>query len=55
MCDNINTTVDELRVKGVEFSTGISDAGWGLTTTLRLPDGSDLALYEPRHPSPLSP
>jgi catechol 2,3-dioxygenase-like lactoylglutathione lyase family enzyme len=54
MCDDINTTVDELRGKGVEFSTGISDAGWGLMTTLTLPDGSDLALYEPRHPSPLS-
>jgi hypothetical protein len=25
-----------------------------LMTTLTLPDGSDLALYEPRHPSPLA-
>jgi hypothetical protein len=22
-------------------------------TSLRLPDGSELAIYEPRHPSPL--
>jgi hypothetical protein len=29
--------------------------GFGLMTALRLPDGSELALYEPRHPSPLSP
>jgi predicted enzyme related to lactoylglutathione lyase len=54
MCDDINTTVEELKGKGVEFSTGIRDAGWGLLTTMTLPDGSDLALYEPRHPSPLS-
>jgi catechol 2,3-dioxygenase-like lactoylglutathione lyase family enzyme len=54
MCDDINATVEELRGKGVEFSTGISEAGWGLMTTLTLPDGSDLALYEPRHPSPPS-
>ena len=54
ICDDINTTVEELRGKGVEFSTGISDADWGLLTTLTLPDGSDLVLYEPRHPSPLS-
>jgi predicted enzyme related to lactoylglutathione lyase len=54
MCDDINTTVQELKGKGVKFSTGISDAGWGLLTTMTLPDGSDLALYEPRHPSPLS-
>ncbi len=54
MCDNIHPTVEELRGKGVEFSTEISDTGWGLMTTLKLPDGSDLALYEPRHPSPLS-
>jgi catechol 2,3-dioxygenase-like lactoylglutathione lyase family enzyme len=54
MCDDITATVDDLRDKGVQFSTEIRDAGWGLITTLRLPDGSDLALYEPRHPSPLS-
>ena len=54
MCDDINATVEELRGKGVEFSTGISEERWGLMTTLTLPDGSDLALYEPRHPSPLS-
>jgi hypothetical protein len=24
-------------------------------TALRLPDGGELAIYEPRHPSPLSP
>ncbi|MGZ4186115.1 MAG: VOC family protein [Solirubrobacteraceae bacterium] len=55
MCDDIETTVRELEGKGVEFTTAITDVGWGLMTRLRLPDGSELPLYEPKHPSPLEP
>ena len=55
MCDDIVTTVEELKAKGVQFSREISDEGFGLMTALRLPDGGELAIYEPRHPSPLSP
>ena len=54
MCDDIGTTVEELKAKGVEFTREISDQGFGLMTALRLPDGGELAIYEPRHPSPLS-
>ena len=55
MCDDVRATVEELREKGVEFTTEISQEGFGLMTALRLPSGGELALYEPRHPSPLSP
>jgi catechol 2,3-dioxygenase-like lactoylglutathione lyase family enzyme len=55
MCDDIRATVDELRGKGVELASEISDEGFGLMAALRLPGGSELALYEPRHPSPLFP
>ena len=55
MCDDIRATVTDLEAKGVEFTQEISDAGFGSITSLRLPDGEELALYEPRHPSPLSP
>src|SRR5258708_6290269 len=55
MCDDIRATVAELGAKGVEFTQGINDAGFGLITSLRLPDGEELALYEPRHASPVSP
>lgn len=55
MCDTIEATVKELKGKGVEFTAGITDAGWGFVTLLRLPDASELALYEPKHPSPRSP
>jgi catechol 2,3-dioxygenase-like lactoylglutathione lyase family enzyme len=54
MCDDIHATLAELRGKGVEVSSDVSDQGWGLLATIRLPDGSDFPLYQPRHPSPLS-
>jgi catechol 2,3-dioxygenase-like lactoylglutathione lyase family enzyme len=54
MCDDIETTVAELEAKGVELARPVSDEGFGLTTALRLPDGGEIGLYEPRHPSPLS-
>ena len=53
MCDDIQATLAELRDKGVEVTRDISDQGWGLLAAIRLPDGSEFAIYEPRHPSPL--
>ena len=50
MCDDIDATIAELRVKGVEFTQPVSDQGWGLLTSVRLPGGGELGLYEPRHP-----
>lgn len=50
MCDDINGLLGELTTKGVEFSRPVSDAGWGLLASVKLPSGSDLQLYEPRHP-----
>ena len=55
MCDSIDATLAELRDKGVEVAQGVTDQGWGLLATIRLPDGSEFPIYEPRHPSPLSP
>jgi catechol 2,3-dioxygenase-like lactoylglutathione lyase family enzyme len=53
MCDNIQATLAELRDKGVEVARDVSDQGWGLVAAIRLPDGSEFPIYEPRHPSPL--
>jgi catechol 2,3-dioxygenase-like lactoylglutathione lyase family enzyme len=53
MCDDIEATVDDLKGNGVEFTEDINDVGWGLITRLKLPDGSQLPLYQPKHPSPL--
>ncbi len=53
MCDDIEATVEELTRKGAELTRPITDEGWGLITALAVPGGGELALYEPRHPSPL--
>ena len=52
MCDNIQATLAELTAKGAEVARDVSDQGWGLLAAIRLPDGSELPVYEPRHPSP---
>ncbi|MFY9934231.1 MAG: VOC family protein [Streptosporangiaceae bacterium] len=52
MCDDIQATLTELGDKGVEVAQEISDQGWGLLAAIRLPDGSELPIYQPRHPSP---
>jgi catechol 2,3-dioxygenase-like lactoylglutathione lyase family enzyme len=52
MCDEIEATVAGLEAKGVEFTGPVSDEGFGLLTSLKLPGGGELGLYEPRHPIP---
>jgi catechol 2,3-dioxygenase-like lactoylglutathione lyase family enzyme len=52
MCDDIHATLAELGGKGVEIAREVSDQGWGLLAAIRLPDGGELPIYEPRHPSP---
>jgi catechol 2,3-dioxygenase-like lactoylglutathione lyase family enzyme len=55
MCGDIHATLAELRGKGVEVAQDVADQGWGLVAAIRLPDGSEFPIYEPRHPSPLRP
>jgi catechol 2,3-dioxygenase-like lactoylglutathione lyase family enzyme len=52
MCDDIERTVAELRGKGVEVVGEVRDERWGRLAAVRLPDGSELPIYQPRHPSP---
>jgi len=51
MCDDIAKTVSELRAKGITISPGVSDRGWGLIASIKLPSGADLSMYQPRHPT----
>jgi predicted enzyme related to lactoylglutathione lyase len=53
MCDDIHATLAELRAKDVEVARDVADQGWGLLAAIRLPDGTEFPLYQPRHPSPL--
>ena len=55
MCDNIQATLTELKDKGVEVARDVADQGWGLLAAIRLPDGSEFPIYEPRHPIALQP
>ena len=48
-CDDIEKTVDELRQRGVEFTDGISDQGFGLVTNFKMPGGVEVQLYQPRY------
>lgn len=49
LCDDIAATVAELTAKGVEVAD-VSDQGFGLVTTLRVPGAGTLGLYQPHHP-----
>ena len=53
ICDDIEATMEELKAKGVEFTQPVSDQGWGLVTSMRIP-GGELGIYEPRHPTAFS-
>jgi predicted enzyme related to lactoylglutathione lyase len=55
MCDDIHATLAELRGKGVGVARDVTDQGWGLLAAIRLPDGSEFPIYQPRHPSPRQP
>jgi len=51
MCDDIGSTVEELRAKGVRIDGEPHDEGWGITVMMALPGGVQVMLYEPRHPT----
>lgn len=53
ICDDLAKTMDELRGKGAEFTSPPSERSWGQVTGIRLPDGSELGLYQPKHPMAL--
>jgi hypothetical protein len=49
MCRDLAKTMSALEAKGAEM-TEVQRADWGVTTTIRLPGGGELGLYEPFHP-----
>jgi len=48
-CDDIQKTVEELKSRGVQFTTGVADQGWGLLTHFRMPGELEVELYQPRY------
>jgi len=52
MCDDVEATIAGFDGSGVEVLEPVTDEGWGLLTRLRLPGGSEVGLYQPRHERP---
>ncbi len=48
MCDDVEKTIEELKAKGIQCSD-VHNAGWGLLTSITLPSGGKLGMYQPRH------
>jgi catechol 2,3-dioxygenase-like lactoylglutathione lyase family enzyme len=48
-CDDIEGTVAAMKSRGVEFTKGIEDHGYGLVTYFTAPGGITVQLYEPRY------
>lgn len=49
MCDDIAATVADLTAKGVEFTTPVHEAGFGLLARLRVPGAGEIGIYQPKH------
>ena len=49
MCTDLEATLVELAEKGVRAGP-ITAQSWGRLTTIQMPGGESLGLYEPRHP-----
>jgi catechol 2,3-dioxygenase-like lactoylglutathione lyase family enzyme len=50
MCDDLKATISDLKSKGVECGD-VQEPPWGILTTIKLPGGGDLGLYQPKHPT----
>lgn len=53
MCDDLQAQIKILEGKKVACSP-VESAPWGMKTTLRLPSGGELGLYQPRHPTAIN-
>jgi catechol 2,3-dioxygenase-like lactoylglutathione lyase family enzyme len=52
MCDDLGAMIDELQMKGVRCEPP-TEARWGAVTSIHLPGGGELGLYQPKHPTAL--
>jgi catechol 2,3-dioxygenase-like lactoylglutathione lyase family enzyme len=52
MCDDVRATIRALAAKQVA-GTEIEEERWGIRTTVRLPSGGEIGLYQPTHETAL--
>lgn len=48
MCDDLAGTIELLKEKGV-LCTAVAEADWGLHSTIKLPSGGEIGIYQPKH------
>jgi hypothetical protein len=48
MCDDLRSMMQSLEGKGVACATPV-EADWGISTSLRLPSGGEIGVYQPSH------
>ena len=53
MCDDVEAEVKALESRGVKCAPRQRER-WGIRTTLRLPSGSELGIYQPLHETALN-
>jgi hypothetical protein len=49
MCDDLPATVKSLEAKKIKC-TEVHQERWGIVTTIKLPSGGEIGLYQPKHP-----
>lgn len=49
MCDDLGQTMAELEAKGAEFASPVTEAGFGIVTSIRIPGAGEVGLYQPKH------
>lgn len=52
MCDDLEAQIASLRTKNVQC-TPVQTAPWGITSSIPLPSGGKIGLYQPKHPTAL--
>lgn len=52
MCDDLHSLVKSLAAKNVKCAE-IEEETWGLRTSIPLPSGGEVGLYQPTHPTAL--
>jgi predicted enzyme related to lactoylglutathione lyase len=50
MCENLDAEIASLAKKGVTCSAPQTQP-WGIVTTIPLPSGGEIGLYQPKHPT----
>ena len=53
MCDDLRSMISDLKAKEIQC-TAIQSAPWGTSTTIPLPSGAHIGLYQPSHPTALN-